>query len=59
MIFKSSVTGMTSENKKKNIARKAFASGNYALSLIKSRHLDQELFYMSQIMCGSITKGLS
>ena len=58
MILKSSVTGRTSENKEKNSAREAFASGNYSQSLTDSRGLDQELFYMSQIMCGSIPKGL-
>ena len=58
MIFKSSVTGRTSKNKEKNSAREAFASGNYALSLTNSRGLDKELFYMSHIMCGSISKGL-
>ena len=44
MISKSSVTGRTSENKEKISAREAFASGNYALSLINSRGLNQELF---------------
>ena len=59
MILKSSVTGRTSENKEKNSAREAFASGNYSQSLTDSRGLDQELFYMSHIMCGSISKGLN
>ena len=53
------MTGKTSENKEQSSAREAFALGNYALSLINSRGEDQELFYMSQIMCGSITNGLN